>query len=232
LDQANANLAKLSAPQSQSDIELQRLSISQAEQSLQQSQIRLEQATLKAPFDGIISDVHIVIGRVVGNSQVAMSLIDRSTLHVDLTLNENDIAQVALGQPVDLTIDAIRDWQADGVVDYIAPAADVTNGVVTYRVRVTLPDTDQRVKVGMTANLIITTATKEAALFVPNSALLPKGTGRVVQVPNADGTTREVDIEIGLTDGNNTEIVRGLNEGDLVVSAPVVAPPRARGLLP
>ncbi|MGF2075952.1 efflux RND transporter periplasmic adaptor subunit, partial [Enterococcus casseliflavus] len=80
-------------------------------------------------------------------------LIDRSTLHVDMALSENDVARVQIGQPVTITIDALDDWAAQGKVSYIAPAATISNGVVTYPVRVSFPDGDARVKVGMTANI-------------------------------------------------------------------------------
>ena len=72
----------------------------------------------------------------------------------------------------------------------------------------------------MTANLEIVTATREGALLVPNTALQPKGAGRVVLVPNADGTAREVEVTTGLSDGVNTEILSGLSEGDTVVTNP------------
>ena len=71
-------------------------------------------------------------------------------MHVDLKLSENDVAKVQLGQPVTLTIDALKDWKASGSVSYIAPSAENSNDVVTYRVRVDFPDDDARVKVGMT----------------------------------------------------------------------------------
>jgi HlyD family secretion protein len=88
-------------------------------------------------------------------------------------------------------------------------------------VRVSFPDSDDRVKVGMTANLSITTAKKDNVLLIPNSALLPKGAGYAVQVPSADGkTTTEVEVQTGLTDGTNTEITSGLKEGDTVVTNP------------
>ena len=95
-------------------------------------------------------------------------------------------------------------------MSYIAPAADNNNGVVTYAVRVSFPDNDPKVKVGMTADLKIVTAVKDNVLLVPNTALLPKGSGRVVQVPAQDAqgepTTREVEVQTGLTDGTQTEI--------------------------
>jgi multidrug efflux pump subunit AcrA (membrane-fusion protein) len=92
---------------------------------------------------------------------------------------------------------------------------------VTYAVRVSFPDTDTRVKVGMTANLSITTAKKDNVLLVPNTALLPKGAGHTVQVLGADGiTTTEVEVQTDLSDGTNTEITSGLKAGDKVVANP------------
>jgi len=83
----------------------------------------------------------------------------------------------------------------------------------------------------MTANLSITTAKQDGVLLVPNSALLPKGAGHSVQVTSADGkTTSEVDVQTGLTDGANTEITSGLNEGDKVVTIPSTTKPQSGGL--
>jgi len=232
LTQAQANLAKLTAPGTATDVSIQQAAITQAEQSLKQAQLKLDQATLKAPFDGVVTTVNIVPGSTASSATAAISMLDRSTLHVDLKLSENDVAKVQLGQPVTLTIDALKDWKAAGTVSYIAPSAESSNGVVTYRVRVDFPDNDTRVKVGMTANLTITTAKKDGVLLAPTTALLPKGAGRVVQVPSADGkTTSEVDVQTGLTDGVNIEITSGLKAGDKVVTtASVTTTTRSGGL--
>jgi HlyD family secretion protein len=223
LAQAEANLAKLSAPGTPSDIAIQQASVEQAEQSLKQAELKLDQATLTAPFAGIISNVAIVPGSTASSASAAISLLNRDPLHIDLRLSENDVAQVELGQTVALTIDALEDWSTEGTVSYIAPASETNNNVVTYAVRVTFPDEDARVKVGMTADLDITIATKEDAIVVPNTALQPNGAGYVVQMLNSDGTTRNVEVETGLSDGVKTEIVSGLNEGDAVVENPGAA---------
>ncbi len=231
LTQAQANLAKLTAPGTATDVDIQQASITQAEQSLKQAQLKLDQATLKAPFDGVVTAVNIVPGSTASSATAAISMLDRSTLHVDLKLSENDVAKVQLGQPVALTIDALKDWKAAGTVSYIAPSAESSNGVVTYRVRVDFPDGDARVKVGMTANLTITIAQKDGVLLVPNTALLPKGAGRVVQVPSADGkTTSEVDVQTGLSDGTQTEITSGLKAGDKIVTTPSTTKTTSGGL--
>ena len=186
LDQAKANLAKLTAPATETDLLIQQAAVTQAEQSLQQAQLNLDNATLKAPFDGIVAGISIDPGSQVNATTPVMTLINRNPLHVDLKLSENDVAQVQLNQPVDLDIQSLGGWQTQGKVSYIAPAADNTNGVVTYAVRVSFADNDPRVKVGMTADLGIVTARKPNVLLVPNTALLPKGASHVVQVMETD----------------------------------------------
>lgn len=233
LTQAQANLDKLTAPGTASDVAIQQAAVTQAEQSLKQARLKLEQATLTAPFDGVVTAVEIVPGSSAASATPAVSLLDRDPLHVDLKLSENDVAKVALGQPVTLTIDALKGWTATGSVSYIASAAESSNGVVTYAVRVSFPDDDERVRVGMTANLTITTDEADGVLLVPSTALLPQGAGHAVQVVDPDGAAREVAVEIGLTDGRVAEITGGLSEGDQVVTSPsATTAPQGRGGLP
>ena len=225
LDQAKANLAKLTAKATETDLQIQQAAVTQAEQSLQQAQLNLEYATLKAPFAGIVAQVDVDPGSLANTATAAIKLINRDPLHVDLKLSENDVAQVQLDQPVKLTIQSLNGWQTDGKVSYIAPAADTSNGVVTYAVRVSFPDKDPKVRVGMTADLNIVSAQKAGALLVPNTALLPKGAGRVVQVPATDAqgrptTPREVEVKTGLSDGTLTEILSGLSEGQQIIALP------------
>jgi len=219
VDQARANLAEQTAPATGSDLRIQAASVAQAEQSLAQAKLQLEQATLTAPFDGVVSGVSIVPGSVV-NGTAAVSLIDRDPLHVDLKLSENDVAKVALGMPVRLTVDALRGTNLTGTVSYIAPSAETDSGVVTYKVRVNLDAPGEAVRVGMTANLDIVYAQKDGALLVPTSALLPKGAGYAVQVPGADGQPQELDVTVGLSDGINSEILSGLSAGQAIIADP------------
>lgn len=218
LEQAKSNLAKLNAPASETDIAIQQAAVTQAEQQLKQAQLNLEHATLQAPFAGVITQVHIVPGSSSGGA--AMTLLDRDPLHVELRLSENDVVQAALGQNVKLSIDSIGDWNVNGQVTYISPISSVSNGVVTYQVRVDFADTDPRVKVGMTSNVDIITAQKENVLLVPNSALLPQGSERVVQILDADGKTQDVPVQIGITDGAYTEILGGVSEGQQILALP------------
>jgi RND family efflux transporter MFP subunit len=238
LDQAKANLARLTAKATETDQAIQQAAVTQAEQSLQQAQLNLDNAILKAPFAGVVAQINIVPGSSASSSTAALRLIDRDPLHVDLKLSENDVAQVQFDQAVKLTVQSLGGWQTDGKVSYIAPAADNSNGVVTYAVRISFPDNDPKVKVGMTADLNIVTARKDGVLLAPSTALLPKGTGHVVQVPATDAsgrptTPREVEVKTGLSDGAMVEILSGLEEGQEVIALPNSgAPRRASGGLP
>ena len=147
-------------------------------------------------------------------------MLNRNPLHISLKLSENDAVKAQAGQNVDLTIDSLAGWKAQGTVSYIATASETTNGVVTYAVRVNFADPDPRVKIGMTANVTIITAVKENALLVPNAALLPKGSGHIVQVLDASGKVKDVDVETGLSDGTQTEILSGVSEGTRVMALP------------
>jgi HlyD family secretion protein len=224
LDAAKANLAKLTAPATENDLKIQQAAVTQAESQLNQAQLALDNATLKAPFGGVVAQVSIVPGSPASQAAPAVRLIDRNPLHVDLRLSENDVAQMQLGQPVNLTISSLAGWQTDGQVSYVAPAADNSNGVVTYAVRISFPDNDPKVKIGMTADLEIVTARKQNVLLLPNTALLPKGSGHVVQVVTTDAlgksTIGEVDVQTGLSDGVQSEIVSGLTEGQEIVALP------------
>lgn len=226
VDQAKANLDKLTAPDTASDLAIQQANVAQAEQSLKQAQINLDNATLKAPFNGVISSVGVVPGSPAGGGVVVAHLIDRDTLHVDLKLSENDVVKVAVGQPATLTSDALAGWSAKGTVSYLAPAAQTTNGVETYVARVSFPGRDPSLRVGMTLNVAITTAHHDGVLLVPSTALLPKGAGHVVELPTADGkTTQDQDVQTGLTDGTMTEITSGVQAGDRVVALPSIGAP-------
>jgi HlyD family secretion protein len=230
VDQAQANLDKLTAKSTDSDLAIQQASVDQAEQSLLQAQLNFDNATLRAPFAGVISAVNVVPGSTETNATVVATLIDRSMLHVDLKLSENDVVKVSVGQPAALTSDSIAGWSAKGQVSYVAPSAETTNGVATYAVRASFSDVDPKLRVGMTANVGITTAHRDNVLLVPNTALLPKGSGHVIQQPGPDGkTTTDTDVQIGLTDGTQSEIVSGLHEGDRFIPLPVTGPVRGSG---
>lgn len=218
LESAKASLAALTAPASDTDLAIAQASVDSAKQALAQAQLNLEQATLTAPFDGIVSEVDVVPGSTA--SSTAVTLLNQNPLHVELKLSENNVVEVATGQKVQLTSDALSDWKANGTVSYIAPSGTTTNGVVSYLVRVDFPNTDPRVRVGMTLNVDVITTQRDNVLLVPTSAILTEGNQSVVQVVGADGKAQTVKVQTGISDGTHTEITGGLTEGQKIAALP------------
>jgi len=100
LDQAKATVEKLTAPATSLDQQIAQAALSQAEQTVAQAELALDNTVLKAPFDAIVAEVNIVPGSLASAATPAVRLINRNPLHVDLRLSENDVAQVQLDQPV------------------------------------------------------------------------------------------------------------------------------------
>ncbi len=219
LESAKANLDKIITPGTQTDVAIQQATVTQAESSYNQAKLKLENATLRAPFDGIISSMGLTVGQ--SSSGNTVGIIDRDPMHIDVKFGETDIVYIKAGQTAKLTIDALPDWQQTGTVANISPVADTTSGVVSYKVRIDFVDNDPRVRVGMTAIVELVTAEKKGVLLIPNSAILPKGSGRIVQVPDTGTTTKDVDITIGLSDGVQTEVLTGLEEGQEIIATPL-----------
>jgi HlyD family secretion protein len=219
LAQAQASLDKIVTPGTESDVAIQQAAVVQAESALEQAKLKVENATLSAPFDGVVNAISLVIGQTSSGGTITM--INREPMHIDLKLSETDIVSIKQGQSADITVDAVPDWNQTGTVTSISPAADTSSGVVTYKARVDFSDKDPRILVGMTSMVNLVTAQRNNALLIPNSAILPKGTGRVVQVYNTDGSTKEIDVTIGLSDGIQTEVLSGLTEGQTIIATPV-----------
>ncbi|NJM41779.1 MAG: HlyD family efflux transporter periplasmic adaptor subunit, partial [Anaerolineae bacterium] len=114
-----------------------------AEIQVKQAQRRLDLAIVKAPIDGIVSLVNTKVGETVG-TQPVLGVVDLSQYHIDITVDEIDVAKVQLGQEVDVTLDSLPGVEVKGNVDRIAPTATTVNGVVSYNVRVLIAKTDAR----------------------------------------------------------------------------------------
>jgi len=145
-------------------------------------------------------------------------LSDLSRLFVLASVDESDIGKVALEQPVTITADAFPEERFRGKVVRIATRGLNTSGVVTFEVKIEVQSRNKSLlRPEMTTNVEIIAASKEDVLLVPNEAVSRKRGQPVCQVAQTDGTTEERPVEVGLTDGVNTEITAGLTEGERVV---------------
>jgi HlyD family secretion protein len=143
--------------------------------STQGSRLNLDRTVIRAPVDGVVLNRSVEPGQTVAASFQAPVLFqiaeDLSKMEIVLTVDEADIGQVKLGQPVDFTVDAYPDRQFKGVVKQIRVAAASTNNVVTYPVVVAVDNPNGQLLPGMTANAEIAVSEHHDVLTVPNAAL-------------------------------------------------------------
>jgi HlyD family secretion protein len=221
--QAQANLDGLTAPASESDLASAAAAVIQAQAAVDTAQANLDQATLAAPFAGVVSAVSVVADSTLSANTTAVTLVDDSTLHLDVNLSETDAAKARVGQPVSLTFDALPDAAIAGKVATIAPVATAEQNVVTYVVQVEFAPGDAAVKVGMSATADIQVDQAQGALLVPSRAIQTSGDTKTVTVQQGD-TTVTVPVTTGLTSDGKTAIVgsggdgiAALKAGDVVV---------------
>ena len=211
--QAEANLASLLAGASEEKIAIAEAQATQARIALEDAQDNLTQATLTAPFDGVVTAVNVTEGELA--SGLAVELIDTGSLEVVLDMDEVDIGEIAVGQSTIVTLEAWPDEELTGEVVSIAPEAKIQAEIVTYEVHLRVEAGDLPVLSGMTANAELITAERENVLLVPNRAITADRAANKYYVNLIEGDSiAKTEVTIGLRDKDFTEITGGLSEGD------------------
>jgi multidrug efflux pump subunit AcrA (membrane-fusion protein) len=227
LASARATVAVNAQPPRASAVAQAQSQVDSARVGVRQARTTLAQATLRAPAAGRVAAVNGTVGQSSTSSSSDSSsdststatgfvtLVSATTLEVTADVAEADINDVKVGQSVAVTISA-DDQQLTGKVAEVADTSTVTNNVVEYAVTVRL-DRGQGVKLGQTAQLVITTGSKESALRVSSSALTTIGNVTTATVRASDGTTSTRQVTTGLEGDTYTEVLSGLQDGDVVV---------------
>lgn len=223
---AQVGLDKLLADPNTSQLVKAEAAVVRADVALTQAQRELARATLTAPYAATIANIDMRIGE--STAQTGLILIaDLSSLHVDVPVDELDVALVALGQPATITFDALPGRSFTGQVTTIAPLATRSDqGTTTYKATITLDTVEAQVRSGMTAVVEVITARKQGIILIPRRAVIAEGGKSYVQVPlegkPADPLTRvpaneKREVTLGLSNSESVEITSGLNVGDKVL---------------
>ena len=204
------------------DLELERLKVERAQRSLETAQQDLADATLRAPFAGVVATVEGTIGQEP--EAVVVTLVRTERVEMHARVDEADVGAVAKGQPVVVTTYASPDVKIPGVLETISPISTTEQGVVLFPITIRLEPGEQRLRGGLSANATIEVSSREDVLLAPNRAIRREGDERVVYVrQEGDALERRV-VEIGVRDSEMSEIVSGVSEGE-----EVAVPSRAGG---
>jgi HlyD family secretion protein len=217
VEQAEVALQRLQDGPSAEDVEIANLQINQAQAALEIARLNLEDAVLAAPFDGVVSAVNLRQGEPAPAALPALALADLSRFFLDVQVDEVDVATVAAGQPVSVTLDALPDLVLPATVERIAPAAQVNAGVVSYPVRLSLAGAAETLRGGMTATAAIVVAEARGVVLVPNWAVRrDRDTGQAFVGVLRAGAIADIPVVLGLRDEEYSEVLAGLAAGDIV----------------
>ncbi len=216
--QAQENLKKLQAGPDTDRIRQTELQIEQAQLTLTQAQESLANATLVAPFAGVVAAVNIQEGAPAPTSLPAVTLLDDSQLYIEANVDEIDIGKIAVGQPVSITLDADARATLAGTVERIAATPTNVGGVIAYKLRVLLTDTGETTILdGMTVSVFIQTNIITDVLLLPNWAIRTDQTTNETYVYRLEnGVPARTPITTGERSDTHTIITGGLAEGDTV----------------
>jgi RND family efflux transporter MFP subunit len=204
--------------------------------SLRSAQRNLEMATLRAPFPATIARVDMQVGEPADATSI-VAVVDLSSFHVDVPVDELDIASVEAGQRVQISLDALPGAEIGGTVTNIAPQATRSEqGTTTYEVTVTLNQNSEGVRPGMTAVVEIVTQEKPDAVLVPRRAVRSEGGRSYVYVPNPNAAPQPAapgaestppgdrrEVQLGLSNAEFVEVLSGLSAGEAVFVPDVVS---------
>ncbi len=180
----------------------------------------LDLSTIIAPFDGIITQAVPLTGDRISAGDKAFRVDDLSQLMVDLQISEVDINNVNIGQPVSISLEAVPNVVYTGVVSKVNQSAKAGQGGINFLVSITLTNSDEQVKPGMSASVTITVKEVASALLVPNQAIRMVNGERFVYVLK-DQQAVLVSIRVGASANEFSQVVGGdLKVGDLIILNP------------
>ena len=242
-DAAQAQLDLLMAGASEDQIAATAALVAQAQAALDVAELMLERATLCAPFDGVVAAVNVTEGQMTGGGLPAITLVDDSRFHVEVEVDEIDVAELTEGQPVEVTLDALPDVVLSGTVERIAPAAVrlapmgtgglasmgagglasigtglAAPGAVSYDMTIALDETDAPVRAGMSASVIVMVREVTDVLLIPTWVVrVDRDTGQTYVHRRVGEQTGRVDVELGVRGNGIVQVLSGLEEGDVIV---------------
>lgn len=230
--------------------------VASSKENVQRAQTNLGYATITSPIDGTVISKSVEEGQTVAASFNTPELFtiakDLTNMQVIANVDEADIGGVKEGDRVTFTVDAYPDDTFEGTVKQVRLEATTTNNVVTYEVVISAPNADLKLKPGLTANVTIYTQERSGVLAVANKALrftpTKETVGKDMKIVDCKGKNKvwtlngniltAHPVTIGQSDGINTEITKGLKQGDKIVTEIVVnvpeeedAPQQNQGLI-
>lgn len=173
----------------------------------------LNDTVVKAPISGIITEKNIEKTNIVSAQSVPFTIVDMSSVTVDVNVSEKIINLISVGQNIDVVIPTINSNKMVGVIKSITPAADNTS---TYPVKIEIQNTDGSIKPGMFAEIHFIENHKDNTMVVPRNTIIETDADTYVYIVE-DNIAHKVSVTTGIDNGEYIEILSGVSYGDSVI---------------
>jgi RND family efflux transporter MFP subunit len=200
-------------------------SLVKAQANVASIQSQISDTVLTAPFDGIVASVGPKVGQSFPANTPAIDIISAGAYKINIMVPENEVSAIAVGDESDVSIDGSDGITATGTVSSIDLSETMVNGVGAYKTTVYLSNSDANtsaqsgIRTGMSATVIINGASADNVIAIPASAIVTKNDGSYALIFNkTKNSYAERKIEVGISDGNYTEVRSGIQAGEVVAA--------------
>ena len=193
-------------------------SLANAQTNLSTAQTNLDNASIKATVSGVVVSISAQPGENVASSSTAGFIVVANTGSMALhgTVGEADVVKLRLAQVATVTVDAVGTAKMTGKITSLDPVATIASGVPVYGIDVTIDLPSAQVRPGMSGTAQVILASSPNTLVVPNLAVRTQ-TGRRYLTVMKDGQQVDIDVTFGIANDTVTEVLTGVQEGDVVV---------------
>lgn len=197
-------------------IKLVEMETDEARINLDLAKEELNKAIIIAPFDGVVTDIDMKTGERISAAAQVLSVVDPTNIEMNGAIDEIDVSRVELEQEAIITLDALPDKDVKGTVTFMSPAGTVQSGVVSYKTIISMEDPDEELRDGMSGTAEIIIERYDNVLLISNRAIRGTWDKPSVEVV-VDGQIEQREISLGSSDGIKSEVLSGLEEGEIVV---------------
>jgi Cu(I)/Ag(I) efflux system membrane fusion protein len=173
--------------------------------------------TLTSPISGVLQELDVRTGMTVAAGETLARVNGLSSVWLAVAVPESQTGSIVVGQRVEARLPAFPGTVLDGTVSAILPETNPDSR--TVRVRVELPNPDGRLRPGLTAQVRLNRSTEQSVLWVPSEALIRTGRRVLVMLAEDAGRYRPVEVQPGQENEGKTVVLKGLEEGQQVVSS-------------
>jgi len=197
-------------------IKLVEMETDEARINLDLAKEELNKAIIIAPFDGIVTDIDMKTGERISAAAQVISVVDPTNIEMNGAIDEIDVSSVELGQEAIITLDALPGKDVKGKVTFMSRAGTVQFGVVSYKTIISMENPDEELRDGMSSTAEIIIERYDNVLLISNRAIRGTWDKPSVEVV-VDGQVEQREISLGSSDGIKSEVLSGLEEGEIVV---------------